>query len=181
MSLVPGAALALEGSERPWNFNVAGSGGPVLVEWASVSVGGGAIFGTPTYADIVVGLFTVSQEHWYLTPIEGGILLLENGRRWFGGRLGYQHFIGAGWAVRAGVKLGWTMWNENTDCYIYDGIDISPHVQFIKFFRHGSVGLDIEAPIQVKTSIVGGTNCMDCGDPEDVYAGIMGYVRLSAF
>ncbi len=180
VAAAPFSAAVADDGALPANFSIQDTGKGILVEWAALTVGGGAIFGTHQYVKLNLGVFTVSQEHWYYTPFEAEFMPWY-GTLSFGGRAGYQHFIGAGWAVRAGVKLGWNTWSESTGCYILDGVEVAPHVQFIRYFKHGSVGIGVEAPVYITVREMGGTNCADCGYYDDVYPGIQGYVRLSAF
>lgn len=175
------SASAQDSAQFPGPFKVWPSDKRILVEWAAASLGGGYISYTNSYGKAAVSVFTVGQENWYYTLFEADVFF-SGGALGLSQRAGYQKFIGDGWAVRVGLKLGLDLWNETLGCwYAHEGVDIAPHVQFILFFKHGSIGIGLDVPILVSTKIVGGTSCAGCNDPQEVFGGAQLYLRGSVF
>lgn len=174
-------------------FSKAGPGGAAggkysnMVEWWGLNLGGGYIHNSNSYGKIDMHLFTISRSNWYYTIIDAGIFPFLGGAG-FGGRVGYQKFINSSLALRAGGKIGFAFWIGHVgedrwgDDYWADsyGVEIAPHIQLVKFYRHASVGFGIDFPLYVRAiEACGYYN--HCNDVPAVAGGISLYFRLSAY
>lgn len=173
-------AMARDSWTPPTNFHVYSTDQDVLVEWATIHLGGGYIAFSNQYGKADVAVFTIGQAHWYYTLFEAG-LFMGYGGFGFGQRIGGQAAIGNGWVVRAGLKAGWFMWQEYDGCFnSHSAVELAPHVQFVHFLKHASVGIGLDVPAIVSGRVVGGTNCM-CDDPRKATGGVQLYFRASFF
>ena len=129
--------------------------GRIRVEWFGMSLGAGRMklltFPGLTYEQIEeielntfglidVNLFTLVGKNWYLGLLEGSVLY-KYGRIGLGSRLGYQHHLKRNWVMRAGLKAGWVMTTGWRDIHL---AEVAPHLQFLKVYDHGSVGVGFD-------------------------------------
>lgn len=154
----------------------------IMVEWFGINIGGGFIYNTTSFIKIDATFFTISQENWYYTIIEGE-LNPDFGMMGIGGRAGYQKFFTDIMALRVGMKLGFSFWlregNDNGHRGWSKGTELAPHIQLIWMLRHSSVGIGIDFPIMIA---VGGGEWDDHSrDISDVDAGAQLYFRWSVY
>ncbi|HNU68216.1 MAG TPA: hypothetical protein PKG82_03600 [Myxococcota bacterium] len=124
-----------------------------MVEWWGLNLGGGYIKDSLSFGKIDMHLFTISRKNWYYTIIDAGIFPFLGGAG-IGGRAGYQKFFGSSTAIRIGGKFGFAFWywnaeDEDDSCAIY-GVEIAPHIQIVKFYRHASLGFGIDFPVYIR-------------------------------
>jgi len=155
-----------------------------FVEWFGINLGGGYIPDAETYGKIDVFLFSIAGQHWYYTVLDWGILPFY-GTCGVGGRFGYQKSLGSGWVLRTGLKFGFELWDEKVVDVADDGpllghvgVGITPHIQFIKFFEHASVGLGIDLLILI--DVIGDMNGTE-GQGHSVAGSPLFYFRWSIY
>lgn len=156
------------------------SNGKIRVEWFGMNMGGGYQKYGRSNGLLDFHAFTVNGRNWYYGILEGGFFL-GIGHTGVGGRAGYQYIAKHDWVIRAGGKLGWTHSDEwKEDGYFhYHNIEIAPHLQFLKFLKHGSVGLGVDVLIWVPALIH--KEYEPKGDPINIDGGVYFYFRWSAF
>jgi len=157
-----------------------------FIEWIGMNLGGGYIPDAEIFGKIDVFLFSIAGQHWYYTVLDWGILPFY-GTCGVGGRFGYQKSLGSGWVLRTGLKFGFELWDEkykdHDDGYSeasHLGVGITPHIQFIKFFEHASVGFGIDVLILI--DVIGHGNEIEGEQKLHAVAGSpLFYLRWSAF
>jgi len=157
-----------------------------MVEWWGLNLGAGYIANSYSFGKIDMHLFTISRKNWYYTIIDAGIFPFLGGAG-IGGRAGYQKFFGSSTAIRIGGKFGFAFWYHEAydDDGWWDGygVEITPHIQIIKFYRHASVGFGIDFPIYIAamydTSDCYGWDCDE--DPPIAGGGVTLYFRLGVY
>ncbi len=120
---------------------------------------------------------------------------LVSGSSGVGGRIGWQKFIAPNMAFRVGLKPGFAEWgesftqksmgrpdeHEHVVC-IHNGVELTPHAQFVWFGKHGTAGVGIDIPILFSVRwLTLFENFNDSNQPHPVAGGVGVYFRWSVF
>jgi len=135
------------------------TGGIEFVEWFGMNLGAGYVGSSYSFGQIDMHFFTLNWPGFYYTVFEASIFPFY-GMSGVGGRMGVRLPMGDG-EIRIGGRLGFKSWlNPDRSDYagMETGMDLTPHVQFVRKLAHGTVGVGLDIPIMfgVSGAVAGG-------------------------
>lgn len=143
----------------PTSEQIASTIGAEYIEWFGMNLGAGYVPPSYSFGRIDLHFATINWANVYYTALEGNIFPYF-GMAGVGGRLGWRTSWGKD-EMRLGLRWGFAFWMHEDDDEEYGegfdiGSDITPHIQYVHRYAHGTVGVGLDVPIYAGLDSVAG-------------------------